>query len=163
MCFHFKTLCPFMAIVITVTIKWHRFESCSLEIKNKCRPILVQGLRRDIEINFHGAQWISAWLWIWRNLVGFLVREIFSLKFLLRWKWTKMVKDKNNNNYNKNNSSNSLVFGRWPQSKTILLLRDKNIQNPEFWFSGAHRLAQSVIKQAFKKTPPVLKRNSKCF
>ena len=38
---------------------------------NKCRPILVQGLRRDIEINFHisniygsVAQWISAWMWI---------------------------------------------------------------------------------------------------
>ena len=38
---------------------------------NKCGPILVQGLRQDIEINFHinniygsVAQWISAWLWI---------------------------------------------------------------------------------------------------
>ena len=38
---------------------------------NKCRPILVQGLRRDVEINFHinniygsVTQWICAWLWI---------------------------------------------------------------------------------------------------
>ena len=26
---------------------------CDKITKNKCRPILVQGLRRDIEINFH--------------------------------------------------------------------------------------------------------------
>ena len=38
--------------------------------ENKCRPILVQGLQRDIENNFHMefingsvAEWISAWLW----------------------------------------------------------------------------------------------------
>ena len=55
-----------------------------LGLKNKCRPILVQGLRRDIEINFNinniycsVAQWISAWLWIWRTLVWFPVSEIF--------------------------------------------------------------------------------------
>ena len=56
---------------------------------NKCQPILVQGLRRDIEINFHVnyiygsvAQWISAWLWIWRTPIRFSIRGIFSLKFL---------------------------------------------------------------------------------
>ena len=39
--------------------------------RNKCQLILVKGLRRDIEINFHTnniygsvALWISAWLWI---------------------------------------------------------------------------------------------------
>ena len=54
---------------------------------NKCRPVLVQGLRRDIQINFHinniyssVAQWISAWLRIWWTPVWFPVREIFSLK-----------------------------------------------------------------------------------
>ena len=35
---------------------------------NKCRPLLVQGLRRDIEINFHVS---------WRAPVWFPVREIF--------------------------------------------------------------------------------------
>ena len=52
--------------------------------KNKFRPILVQGLLQDIEINFHiiniygsVVQWISAWLWIWRTLVRNPVREIF--------------------------------------------------------------------------------------
>ena len=43
------------------------FSNCSvseLTNINKCRPILVQGLRRDIEINFSVAQWISAWRWI---------------------------------------------------------------------------------------------------
>ena len=51
---------------------------------NKCRPILVQGLRQDIEINFHidyiygsVAQWISNWLWIWRTPVRYSIRGIF--------------------------------------------------------------------------------------
>ena len=51
---------------------------------NKCRPILIQGLRQDIELNFQRsniydsvARWIGAWLWIWKNPVWFPVREFF--------------------------------------------------------------------------------------
>ena len=61
------------------------------QIINKCQPILVQGLRRDIQMNFHiktiyvsVAQWISAWLWIWTTQGDF-----FSLKFIFKRKWTK--------------------------------------------------------------------------
>ena len=60
------------------TLYWEK------EDRNKCRPILVQGLRREIEINFHiiniygsVAQRISAWLWIWRTPVWLPVRDIF--------------------------------------------------------------------------------------
>ena len=45
--------------------------SSGFPVENKCRPILVQGLRQDIDINCHifntygsVAKWISAWLWI---------------------------------------------------------------------------------------------------
>ena len=62
---------------------------------NKCQPILVQGLRRDIEINFHinniygsVSQWISAWL----KDPGFFPcqGDFFSIKFLLKRKGTKL-------------------------------------------------------------------------
>ena len=87
---------------------------------NKCWPKLVQGLRRDIEINFHindiygsVAQRISAWLWIWRTLIHFPVREIFFTLISFNEEMNQKVKNKNNNN-----SSNYLVFGLWPETKT---------------------------------------------
>ena len=97
------------------TVEW---ETAS---ENKWRPILVQGLRRDTEINFHinniygsVTQWISAWLWIWRTPVQIPVREIF-FTYSFKEEMNQMKKKKNNNN----NSSNSLVFGRWPQTKSV--------------------------------------------
>ena len=84
--------------LIEETFRWNK-DGGNLILErwgNKCWPIPLQGLRRDIEINFktfntYGsvAQWMSAWLWICRTLVQFTVREIFSLKFLLKRKWTK--------------------------------------------------------------------------
>ena len=78
--------------------------------------MLVQGLRRDIEINFHTkpaygsvAQWWSAWLWIRRTLVQFPARDIFFPYISFKEEMNLKVKEKNKN---KDNSSYSLVYGR---------------------------------------------------
>ena len=66
-------------------------------MNNKCRPKLVQGLRRGMKIRFQ------------------LPAQIFKIIFNLYEEMNQMV----NNNKNKNNSSNSLVFSQWPQTKMI--------------------------------------------
>ena len=84
---------------------------------NKCRPILIQGLRRDIEINFHfiniygsKTHWISA---VDLKDSGSIPSQgdFLSLKFLFKEEMNQMVKNNNNSRY-------SLVFGRWPRTKT---------------------------------------------
>ena len=90
---------------------------------NKCRPILVQGLRRDIEINFHI-----------KNIIGSVAQsvqwrpveqEVRDLKpalgkfkkiyFIYMRKWSKWWRTTTT----RKNSSNYLVFGRWPQTKIV--------------------------------------------
>ena len=63
-------------------------------IPNKCQPILVQGLRRDIELNFHiiniygsVAQWIKCLAWELKDPDSIPSQgDFFSLKFLLKRK-----------------------------------------------------------------------------
>ena len=88
---------------------------------NKCRPILVQGLRHDIEINFHSVningsvaqliEWSASALKVPGSNSG--LGEFFS-SIPFNEEMNQMVNKKNNN------SSNSLDIGRWPQTKMLL-------------------------------------------
>ena len=87
---------------------------------NKCRPILVQGLRRDMKI-FHlpcnkvsVAQLIEG-LAGEPKIPGWIPSqgEFFFTSIFFKEEMNQMVNKKENNN----NSRNSLVFGLWPQTK----------------------------------------------
>ena len=88
---------------------------------NKCRPILVQGLWRDIVIILSHQQYLWLCSSVSRVMACGARDQRFDSSFHLCEEMNQMVKDKN-----KTNSSNSLVFGRWLQTK---------IAKPGIWYS----------------------------